>query len=197
MADEKVKKELNSPEEPEVNTEGSPEVVNLSYKDKIKAYIADGAVKLTKLHIRSVEVTPRDTHTMVSVSLKEKIPAFVSNDNGQTYEKSVSNLFFTSDIAIIGCIRENDEYSFLANKLRKSPKSIIPLITGATIDVLQWNISEGNDIIRPFSENTEDLSTANHDIIITNIINIEFGKTGARAANIILDKMLDDDINVE
>lgn len=177
--EESIQTPINSP------VEGNGEVVaSNNYLSIIKQLIADGAKKISKLVIKNVNVTDLDNYTRVSLTLTSKVPAYVSNDNGITFEKSESNIIFTSSFAIAAAFKENADLAWLGGFVATNPKMLPIILCGSEVTVLQREYSAGEEIINPFSTRTDTIPMVyDHDIIINDIIDIKLGKTGEKMAN--------------
>lgn len=165
--------------------EGNNEIVAANnYLGIIKQLIADGAKKISKLMIKNVNVTELDTHTRVSLTLTSKVPAYVSDDNGITFEKGESNIIFTSSFAIAAAFKENNDLAWLGGYVSTNPKMLPMILCGSEVTILQREYEAGEDVTNPFSTRTDSVPTVyDHDIIINDIIDIKLGKTGEKMAN--------------
>lgn len=167
------------------------EVINASYNDIINTLVAGGATKFKNLHVKTVNVTPKDNHTMVSFTIKENIPGYVSNDNGLTYEEGIVTTVFTSLYAIVGALKEDEELCWMAPILLNRPNALNLIMSGATIDVLQEHVVSGEVYTNPFSSGANQQSFQ-HDTIINHVIKFKLGRVGIKFADKLADKMLDE-----
>lgn len=168
-----------------------PEVTIGSYDAIIKGIIANGGKKLNGIRVKNVNFDEKDNYTMVSFTLSEKIPGFVQ-ENG-VYKEGMTNVVFTSMYAIAGALKEDEEKAWLANHLLAHPKALCPLFAGAIVDIVQQKVEAGTPYSNPFSTRADaETSIYDHDIIINNVIRFKFGKMGEKAADKLMNIMLDE-----
>lgn len=173
--------------------EQNNELVVKSTKEIVKHLIAAGATRITNVQVKNVNVEPIGDYHRVSLTLTSPIPGFVSDDNGATYKKGVTTIMFSTNWAIAGCLREDEDYAWLGTHVSLKPNSLKVLLSGAKIDILQQVIGAGEEYKNPFTTRKDpDSKVYDHETIINNIIGIKFSKTGERAANNIMDHLLND-----
>lgn len=169
-----------------------PEVQQSTYQEAIKTLLASGAKKITGLKVKNVNFTEKDNYDMVSFTLSSKIKGFVSEDNGLTYKEGLTNVIFSSTYAIAGAMKEDEELSWMANYLIEHPKALPIIFNGATIDIIQKGVKEGEEYKNVFStRDNVDPVTFDHAVIINNIIKFKLGKAGQIGASRLMDKMLE------
>lgn len=165
--------------------------INVSYQNTIKRLIASGCKKITNVRIKNVNYTEKDTYTMVSFSIANPIDGFVSNDNGVTYEKGKTNIIFTSLYAIVGAVKEDENLAWMSNALLNNPQALNLIFNGSNVDILQQEISAGEEYVNPFSTRTDsEPQVFDHDVIINYIIGFKLGKVGERMADKLADKLM-------
>lgn len=174
---------------------------NGSYKDIIRKAIANGAKKFSGLKIKSVNATIKENSIMVSFTLKANIPAFVPDAAGN-YSRNEFNVVYTNTFALIGMMKENDEFGWSANLLKNYIDDIIDndeldvaakerkisnklnlIFFGASLTLLQIEYLMGDTIKNIFSTNTRDDSdpyVASHDTIVNYPIEFKFGPMGTK-----------------
>lgn len=168
-----------------------PETSVGTYDAIIKGIIAKGGKKINSIRVKNVNFDEKDNYTMVSFTLAEKIPGFIQ-ENG-IYKEGMTNVVFTSLYAIAGALKEDDEKAWLANHLLQHPKALCPLFAGATVDIIQQKVEAGEPYSNPFSTRTDvESAIYDHDIVINNIIRFKFGKMGEKAADKLMNIMLDE-----
>lgn len=193
-----VNEPINAPES-EVSTSNS-------FKDIVKNLIINGAKVYKNHHIKNMTITDCDTYVRVAITLTDAVPGYVSHDNGTTYEKGMTKVIFTSLFAITAMLRENEELAWLATPIlqkeqdaRENGENIELAIgnlmnvifCGSTIDILQRHYNAGDAISNPYSTRTDKQETVyDHDVYINDIINVSLGKTGAKMADRLADKIL-------
>ena len=156
-----------------------PEVQQSTYQEAIKTLLASGAKKITGLKVKNVNFTEKDNYDMVSFTLSSKI-------------KGLTNIIFSSTYAIAGAMKEDEELSWMANYLIEHPKALPIIFNGATIDIIQKEVKEGEEYKNVFStRDNVDPVTFDHAVIINNIIKFKLGKAGQIGASRLMDKMLE------
>lgn len=172
-------------ETPEVN-----ETNESSVRDIIRNLIADGATRINKLRIKNVNYDPDyedKDYIRVSLTLDRKVPGFVpvmdNNGNITGYEYGLTNVIYTSTFALAAVLKENEDFSWLANHMVAKPKALTLLFNGATIDILQRQIAKGTPVVNPFSIQTnKEWPVYDHDMVTNDVISITLGKTGEKMA---------------
>lgn len=174
-----------------VETTNDEILSNVNYKNIIKNLLADGCKKVSGLKIKNVNVTDKDSYTMVSITIASMIDGFVSKDNGVTYEKGKTNNIFTSTFAIAGALKEDEDLAWLANSINSKPEALTLILNGGSVDIIQQEVPAGTEYINPFTtkEDAEPI-VYDHDIIINYIVSFHLGKTGQRMADRLADKIL-------
>ena len=185
MAAEKEVLPQETVETPEVN-----ETVESSVRDIIRNLIADGATRINKLKIKNVNYDQDyedKNYIRVSITLDKKVPGYVpvvdAHGNTTGYEYGLTNIIYTSTFALAAVLKENEDFSWLANHIVDKPKALTLIFNGATIDILQRQIAKGNPVVNPFSTQTnKEWPIYDHDMIANDVINITLGKTGEKMA---------------
>lgn len=177
-------------------TEKSVSNENVSYNNIIKKLIASGCKRINSIRIKNVNCTDKDNHIMVSFTLSSPIDGYISNDNGITYEKGKTNIMFTSSYAIVGAIKEDENLGWMANSLLNNPNLFNLIFNGSTIDIIQQEISAGEEFRNPFSSKSDtEPQVYDHDIIINHIIGFKLGNMGNRMADKLADNIINFSIN--
>lgn len=167
------------------------EFAGLTYQNIIKRLVATGCKRINSIRIKNVNFTEKDNYTMISFTLASPIRGFVTNDDGATYELGKTNTLFTSLYAITGALKEDEELGWMANALLDNPQALNLIFNGATVDILQQEISAGEEFTNPFSSRTNvEAQVYDHDIIINHIIGFKLGKTGLKMADRLADKLM-------
>ena len=186
----------NAEEQKVQNVEQSTESMQLSVYDKIVADL----IKKNKLYknykIKSCKCTPKENYNLISFTLDKKIKGYTANDNGEFVENDV-NLIFTSNFAISGAIRENENLAWLRNIITDNPRLTELLLIGATIDIIQETVVAGEEYKNPFSTYLENTTYFDHDTYINHVINIRLSKQGEKVANALMDKLLEQAISTQ
>lgn len=166
--------------------------INVSYQNTIKRLIASGCKKITNIRIKNVNYTKKDTYTMVSFSIANPIDGFVSNDSGATYERGKTDIIFTTSYAIVGAIKEDENLAWMSKALQDNPNILNLIFTGANVDIIQQEVSAGEEYINPFStKKDKDIEVFAHDVIINYVIGFKLSKVGERMADKLANKLMD------
>lgn len=182
--------QVTNPVEESIN-EVNESSANVSYQNIIKKLIASGCKRINSVRIKNVNYTEKDNYTMISFTLASPIRGFVSNDNGVTYEEGHTNTVFTSLYAIVGALKEDEELGWMANALLENPQALNLIFNGSTVDIIQQEISAGEEFRNPFSTR-EDVESQvyDHNLIINHILGFKLGKVGMKMADRLADKLM-------
>lgn len=164
---------------------------NVSYQNIVKKLIASGCKRINSVRIKNVNFTEKDNYTMISFTIANPVRGFVSNDNGITYEEGETNIIFTSLYAITGALKEDEELGWMANALLENPQAINLIFNGATVDILQQEISTGKEFTNPFSTRRDvKPQVYDHNLIINHILGFKLGRVGQKMADRFADKLM-------
>lgn len=164
---------------------------NVGYTNIIKKLIASGCKRLNSVRIKNVNFTEKDNYTMISFTLGSAIRGFVSKDGGVTYEEGQTNVIFTSLYAIVGALKEDEELGWMANALLNNPQALNLIFNGATVDILQQEISAGEEFKNPFSTRDDsEPQVYDHNLIINHVLGFKLGKVGMKMADRLADKLM-------
>lgn len=165
--------------------------VNVGYTNIIKKLIASGCKRINSVRIKNVNFTENDNYTMVSFTLGSTIRGFISKDGGITYEEGQTNIIFTSLYAIVGALKEDEELGWMANALLNNPQALNLIFNGATVDILQQEISAGEEFKNPFSTRDDvESQVYDHNLIINHVLGFKLGKVGMKMADRLADKLM-------
>ena len=147
--------------------------------------------QVKNVKIKSVTVTDMDNYTRLGLRLDKPVSGFVPKDDG-TYEKGETDIIFVSTYAVGGMLREDDDCSFAVNHLNENPKAYALILTGATVDIVQQYVKEGEIYINPFSSNQDPdgLAPQEHDIIINHIVSCKLTDKAKAMIDKLAEKML-------
>ena len=164
---------------------------NKTFKGIVKELIANGANKVTSV-IKNVNITEKDSYTMVSFTLQNKVKGFVSEDGGITYESGMTNIIYTSLYAIVGTMKEDENLSWMANFVMSNPSILNLVLNGAKITFLQQEVVAGEEYINPFTTQRDpEPSYFDHDVIINHVTGFELGNMGRKMADKLADKIME------
>lgn len=175
-----------------INTEEvvGDNVVQSTSAQVIKELLANGAKRVNNLRVKNTTHSEEDNYDRISFTLASPVRGYVSDDNGETYREGMVTTIFSSTYAIAGALKEDEDLAWLANEVVENPKVINVIFNGCTIDIIQEEVAQGQVYKNPFSTSKGEGSTVQHDSIYNNIIKFKLGKTGARFADRLADKLL-------
>ena len=170
-----------------VNQETTPS----NYLNVIKTLIQNGGKRINSNRIKNVNYTEKDNYTMVSLTLTNPIPGYISEDNGLTYKLGHTNVVFTSLYAIVGALKEDEDLSWLGNALLNKPSALNLILNGGVVDIIQQEIPANTVFTNPFSTSANPESQVyGHDIILNHCIKFRLGKTGREMSMMLAKSMM-------
>ena len=145
------------------------------------------------LVVRNINVTECETYDRVAITLDKPVKGYVANPNlGKTpgkngvpadadvtseYVIGLVNVIFVSNYSLIATLREIPDVAFAGNSLLESPKRIGVILSGATINVVQEAVAEGQEYRNPFSDNATP-TVVKHDSYYNHVFDIRLGEFG-------------------
>lgn len=153
--------------------------------------------RFSGLKVKNVTLKDMDTYIRATLTLMSKVPGFVAvtDENGDPtgeYKQGLTNLIYTSSFAIAGILKNDEENAWLGNYIVNNPQGIGPLITGATIDVIQQFVPADTEYVNPFTTREYAEPIVNdHDMIIYHIVGLTLGKSGTKFADKMMEKVID------
>lgn len=195
---EKEVKPTNAAPVNDANTVETEVVAQSSFAAIIaKMLRKDNCKKINGLKVKSVTVTDKDSFIAVNLSLMTKIPGYVqvlTEDGDPTgeYRKGMSNVVYSTNFAISGAFKNDENLAFVGNSAANNPSALVPVLAGATIDIIQEFVPAGTEYVNPFTTRENPTPTVfEHDAIINHIVKITLGKVGERLLDRVLDKYAD------
>lgn len=165
-------------------------------KQVINELLAAGCKKFVNIKVKTAKVTEKEDRNgepyyMISLNLSTDVPAYVADEDG-VFVKSVNNIIFTSSFSLNAIIRENEEISWCVNQLNRNPHGFEVLLAGASIDIIQEEVSGDEIYVNPFSNRKvdEDAQVYGHDAIINHIISIKPSAKATKLLDMIAIRML-------
>ena len=152
-------------------------------KNVIESLIKAGAKSVKNLKVKNVNVVPQENYVRVSLSVDKAIRGFVAQEDG-TYKEGESKVIFVSLFSIIAQLRDDENASFAVNHILSHPESVVILLSGATLDILQ------EEYHNPWSDNTDNVTTFEHDTIINHIVNVKMNERAYKMLDKLADSML-------
>lgn len=153
-------------------------------KSIIEKLVKDGAKAVKNLKVKGVNILPKNNYVSVSLSLDKPVRGYVSQDDG-SFTEGERNVVFISLFSIAAQLRDNDDAAFAVNHILSRPESLVVLLNGATIDILQEDVVSGQEYHNPWASNADNVSVFDHDTIINHLINIKMSDK----ANKMLEKL--------
>lgn len=144
-------------------------------KNVIERLIKAGAKSVKNLKVKNVNVVPQENYVRVSLSVDKAIRGFVAQEDG-TYKEGESKVIFVSLFSIIAHLRDDENASFAVNHILSHPESVVILLSGAILDILQEDVSSGQEYHNPWSNNTDTVTTFEYDTIINHIVNVKMNE---------------------
>lgn len=162
-----------------------------SFGNAVKELLSDGAIRYNDLKIKDVKLNQEKTYLRITLNVDPSIPGMISKDGGTTWEFGSTNHIFTSNYALAQMIREDEEKSWLAYTLIENPETMIPILNGGTIDIVQQRIEAGIPYRSPFSiPEKASVVTFTHETFINHVIRFNYGSTGQRYADELAVRMM-------
>lgn len=174
----------------QVAEQATEQITQKTFKAICKSLIDNDSTKVQSV-IRNINVTEKDNYTMVSFTLGNKVDAFVSEDEGATYKRGMSNIIYTSLYAVVGTLKEDEELSWMANIILAKPALLNLIFNGAKITFIQQLVGSGEEYTNPFTNQTNPEATVfDHDVIINHVIGFKPSAMGQKMADKLADKMM-------
>lgn len=165
-------------------------------KQVVNELLANGCKKFVNVKVKTAKVTEKEDRNgepyyMISLNLNSEVPAYVADEDG-VFVKSTNNIIFTSSFSLAAIIRENEDISWCVNQLNRNPRGFEVLMAGASIDIIQEEVSADEVYVNPFSNRTvdEDADAYGHDAIINHIVAIKPSPKATKLLDMIALKML-------
>lgn len=158
-------------------------------KNVIESLIKAGAKSVKNLKVKNVNVVPQESYVRISLSVDKAIRGFVAQEDG-TYKEGESKVIFVSLFSIIAQLRDDENASFAVNHILSHPESVVILLSGATLDILQEDVASGQEYHNPWSDNTDNVTTFEHDTIINHIVNVKMNERAYKMLDKLADSML-------
>lgn len=131
----------------------------MEIKDVKKELVARGAKCHEGLKIKGVKITPEENYTRISIRLDKPVETYKEIDG--EFKESTGDLVFVSAFTIASLMRENDDTRFAVDHCLKHVDSFKIILDGATVDVWQEPVTQGQDYINPWSDNPESRDVEN------------------------------------
>lgn len=143
------------------------------------------------LKIKNVLKKENDDYTRVTLVIMGSIPGYVPQEDG-SYKIGVTSNIYTSSFAISAILKQNEETAMMGNYVIDHPEIIPVLLSGATISVIQTNVSAGEEYHNPFTTRDDnDAYVSDHNFIANNIFALKLGKMGEKFVDKVLEKSVD------
>ena len=179
-------------------------------KKVISELVNNGANNVVKdVTIRNINTTEMTNYARVAITLDKPVKGYVANPNlGKTpgkdgvpadadvtseYVIGLVNVIFVSNFSLIATLREIPDVAFAGNALLDSPKRIGVILSGATINIVQEAVAEGQEYKNPFSDNSTP-TVVKHDSYYNHVFDIRLSAFGLKMLDKLAEKMMFGDI---
>lgn len=158
---------------------------------ELTANVANNVVK--DVVIRNINTTEMTNYARVAITLDSTVKGYVANpylgktagkdgvpaDADVTSEYVIDdvNVIFVSNFSLIATLREIPDVAFAGNSLLENPKRIGVILSGATINIVQEAVAEGQKYKNPFSDNAA-TTLVKHDSYYNHVFDIRLGEFG-------------------
>ena len=169
-------------------------------QEVVRTLLKNGAKRVDNAVIKTVSVSHQANYDRVALTLAQPVKAYVEGENGE-YEEGETRVIFVSSFSLGAILADNDDTAFAKKKLMQKPQLLELILSYAKIDIIQEHIDANTEYVNPFASNPTP-RTIDHDTYINHIVNIELGKRGLKAIDMMFTKLLnagfdDDDTNEE
>lgn len=153
--------------------------------------VANNVVK--DVTIRNINTTEMTNYSRVAITLDKPVKGYIANvyfgkeagKDGVPADANVTdayvigdvNVIFVSNFSLIATLREIPDVAFAGNSLLESPKRIGVILSGATINIVQEAVAEGQEYKNPFSDNATP-TVVKHDSYYNHVFDIRLGAFG-------------------
>lgn len=162
-----------------------------NYKEVIATLKKEGAIEVKNLVIKSVKFNEKDDITKMALTLDGEVPAYVSKDDGVTFEKGVNNTIWVFPSVIKALLRDMEDYAAIRDYLVADEKIAKMALVGCKVDVLACEVAGDEVYKNPFSDSDADGAPIGHDTIVHHVIKLVESKNLAKVAARLEDKILD------
>lgn len=167
-----------------------------NYKEVIATLKKEGAQEVKNLTIKSVKFNEKDDITKMVITLDGEVPAYISNDDGVTFEKGMTNSVWLFPSVIKALLREIDEYSAIRDYLVADESIAKMALIGAKVDVLAVEVAGDEVYKNPFSDSDTEGAPIGHDTIVHHVIKLVPSKNMAKVAQKLEDKILEKALSI-
>lgn len=152
-----------------------------------------GMVQVTNRYIEELEVNLQNLQDKLDIStddeekviLTEKIKALkadIDNLEIDDWVKGTVNRIFISNFDVIGMLRQNPDTRFLIDAVQADETIIKDLLNRAVVNVIAEDVTEGEEYIKPFSNNSTSYPVP-HDSVYHTCYGLALSHYGEDAAN--------------
>lgn len=152
-----------------------------------------GMVQVTKKYLESIDEDIAEYKAKLAIEvdaeakslLKQKIDelkAFADSLNIDDWVEGTVNRVFISNFDVIGMLRQNPETKFLVDAVQADETVIKGLLNQATINVIAERVAEGEEYLKPFSNNDVAYQVP-HDSVYHSCYNLRLSDYGEEAAD--------------
>ncbi len=166
-------------------------VENFNYKKVVNGLLRNSDVMAYRdCLVKSVNVMEEENRCRVAFSLDKSIAMYdVDGVSRQIY------LCWGSTFDLSTMLRETTEFGWLGSYIVNNPKVLPLLFVGAKITIVQIPFAAGEEVKNPLNRvsYSEDYvgETYDHDILISQVVGVEFSKKNLEYVDKIADKMIE------
>lgn len=156
-----------------------------TFKEIVGELIAMGGKKITtrikKIELEAKEAPDGRAYYQYNTVITDYIKTdFTNQRTGECVTES--NIIYPADFVVAAVIRENSDIAWLADEFDANPRLVGPILTGATITLIQVPFEAGNPVINKFKPG--DIGkTYDHRVFQNNLVRIKLGEAGSDKAD--------------
>lgn len=161
--------------------------VERDHKQAIAYLVANGATLHKARKVRGVTVSPGDTRTLVTIRVDKPVPGYVQDEN-DNYVAGDTDKVFVTLWDVLHLFRENDDLAMIGNAIARNPRSLEVLLAGATLNVVQEQITAGDVTLNPYTG--EERQASEHDTVYSHIDALKLSDRGMKCVDKLIDHLL-------
>lgn len=162
--------------------------VERDHKQAIAYLVANGATMHKGRKVRGITVSPGDTRTLVVLRVDKPVPGYVRNEDNDEYVAGDTDKVFVTLWDILHLFRENDDLAMISNAIARNPRSLEVLLAGATLNVVQEQITEGEVTLNPYTG--EEREVTDHDTVYSHLDALKLSERGMKCVDKLIEHLL-------
>ena len=132
-----------------------------------------------------------DDYTRITLVVNAPIPGYIPQEDG-SYKRGTTNNVYITNYSLAAVLKQNEETAMMGNFVVEHPEIIPIVLSGATINIVQTDVKEGEEYYNPFSTREDTTPyVSQHDFIVNNIYALKLGKMGNKYIDKLLDKSVE------